>query len=123
MEPPTSIAAGDQSAGPVGRRLTGTGASAARPYWASILRRSLTAPDSFAELFRRHAGAIGRYLARRIGPHDAEGVLADTFLEAFRQRARYDLGQPNALPWLQRLRRARQCGAPDPSEITDQPGG
>lgn len=67
---------------------------------ASILRRSLTAPDIFAELFRRHAGAIGRYLARRIGPHDAEDVLADTFLEAFRQRARYDLGQPNALPWL-----------------------
>jgi RNA polymerase sigma-70 factor, ECF subfamily len=67
---------------------------------ASILRRSLTTPDVFAALFRRHADAIGRYLARRIGPHDAEDVLADTFLEAFRQRHRYDFGQPNALPWL-----------------------
>ena len=67
---------------------------------ASILRRSLKTPDVFADLFRRHAGAIGRYLVRRIGPDDAEDILADTFLEAFRQRDRYDLGRPDALPWL-----------------------
>jgi len=67
---------------------------------AAILRRSLTAPDSFAELFHRHAAAIGRYLNRRIGPHDAEDVLAETFLEAFRERHRYDFGRCDARPWL-----------------------
>jgi RNA polymerase sigma-70 factor (ECF subfamily) len=67
---------------------------------AAILWRSLTAPDRFAELFHRHAGAIGRYLARRIGQQDAEDVLADTFLEAFRERDRYDFRRTDARPWL-----------------------
>lgn len=49
---------------------------------AELIRALLTAPDRFAELFRRHADAVGRYLARRIGTQDAEDVLADTFLEA-----------------------------------------
>lgn len=67
---------------------------------AAILRRSLAEPECFAALVHRHAGPIGRYIARRIGRQDAEDVLADTFLEAFRQRGRYDTACTDARPWL-----------------------
>ncbi|GIF73558.1 RNA polymerase sigma factor [Asanoa siamensis] len=67
---------------------------------AVIVRRSHLEPEVFAVLFRRHASVIKRYIARRIGPHDAEDVLADTFLEAFRQRQRYDSSLVDARPWL-----------------------
>jgi RNA polymerase sigma-70 factor (ECF subfamily) len=67
---------------------------------AGIVRRSHHEPEIFALLFRRHAGSIKRYIARRIGPQDAEDVLADTFLEAFRQRHRYDNSRADARPWL-----------------------
>jgi RNA polymerase sigma-70 factor (ECF subfamily) len=67
---------------------------------AAIVLQSVTQPEAFAALFRRHSGPIGRYLARRIGPQDAQDVLADVFLEAFRQRGRYDTGKPDARPWL-----------------------
>jgi RNA polymerase sigma-70 factor (ECF subfamily) len=67
---------------------------------ATIVRRSHAQPEYFGVLVRRHAGPVGRYLARRIGPQDAEDVLANTFLEAFRQRGRYDTERPDARPWL-----------------------
>jgi DNA-directed RNA polymerase specialized sigma24 family protein len=40
----------------------------------------------FGEIFDRHAEAIFRYLARRIGPDDASDLLADVFLAAFEAR-------------------------------------
>jgi RNA polymerase sigma factor (sigma-70 family) len=65
-----------------------------------IIGRSLTDPEQFAVLFRRHAPAIQRYVTRRIGPHAADDVVAETFLAAFRQRAAFRTGTPDALPWL-----------------------
>lgn len=67
---------------------------------AAVVRQSVTQPEAFAMLFRRHAAPIWRYIARRVGPQDAEDVLADVFLEAFRERGRYDTGKPDARPWL-----------------------
>jgi RNA polymerase sigma-70 factor (ECF subfamily) len=51
-------------------------------------------------LFRRHALAIRRYAARRLGPDAAENIVAEVFLAAFRQRGQYRPGQPDARPWL-----------------------
>jgi len=65
-----------------------------------IIGRSLTDPEQFAALFRRHAPEIQRYVTRRIGPHAADDVVAETFLVAFRQRAAFRLATPDALPWL-----------------------
>lgn len=65
-----------------------------------VIGRSLTDPEQFAVLFRRHAPAIQRYVTRRIGPHAADDVVAETFLAAFRQRAAFRAGIPDALPWL-----------------------
>lgn len=67
---------------------------------ASVIERSRHEPEVFAEVFRKYAPQIKRYVIRRLGPDAAEDVVADTFLLAFRQRDRYDLSQPNARPWL-----------------------
>lgn len=67
---------------------------------AEIIADSLAQPELFGELYQRHAAGIHRYAARRLGEGAAEDITSDTFLTAFRTRARYDLARPNAQPWL-----------------------
>jgi len=67
---------------------------------ADLIRRSEAEPEQFAALFRRHSGALHRYVARRLGPDAAEDIVAEVFLTAFRQRHRYLPSQPDARPWL-----------------------
>ncbi|MFF5258961.1 RNA polymerase sigma factor [Actinomadura viridis] len=66
----------------------------------AIIERSRRDPEAFAALYDRHAPAIHRYLARRLGRDLADDLMAETFLHAFGQRDRYDPGRLNALPWL-----------------------
>ncbi|HEY7433186.1 MAG TPA: RNA polymerase sigma factor [Streptosporangiaceae bacterium] len=67
---------------------------------ATAIRASVADPERFSVLVRRHAPAIQRYVTRRIGSEQADDVVAETFLTAFRQRAGYrDEGQ-GCLPWL-----------------------
>ncbi|MDA0159456.1 RNA polymerase sigma factor [Solirubrobacter ginsenosidimutans] len=55
-------------------------------------------PDTrFVELYEAHAGAVLAYARRRCGTDEAEDVLAETFLIAWRRR---DEVPPDALPWL-----------------------
>ncbi|MFL1428330.1 MULTISPECIES: RNA polymerase sigma factor [unclassified Nocardiopsis] len=70
---------------------------------ASVVRRSLYEPADFGEIFRRHAPALHRYAARRLGPAEADDVVAETFHIAFRKRHRYDPAYPDARPWLWRI--------------------
>jgi DNA-directed RNA polymerase specialized sigma24 family protein len=44
--------------------------------------------------------ALYTYAYQRVGPAAAEDLVADTFLAAFAQRHRYDVGRTNARPWL-----------------------
>jgi RNA polymerase sigma factor (sigma-70 family) len=67
---------------------------------ACLIERSRREPEAFAEVFRRHAPDIKRYVTRRLGTDAAEDVVAETFLAAFRQRGRYDVRRPDARPWL-----------------------
>jgi RNA polymerase sigma factor (sigma-70 family) len=67
---------------------------------AAVIRASLRLPSSFAEIFDRHFDAIYSYLRRRLGSELAEDLAAQTFEEAFRLRARYDLAREDARPWL-----------------------
>jgi RNA polymerase sigma factor (sigma-70 family) len=67
---------------------------------AAIIRLSQDEPEQFAELFRRRAPEIRRYVTRRIGAEAAEDVVAETFLAAFRQRGGYDVTRIDARPWL-----------------------
>ncbi|WP_436759122.1 RNA polymerase sigma factor [Streptosporangium sp. V21-05] len=67
---------------------------------ATIIERSLNEPEAFAVLFDRHAPLLHRYVTRRLGPGEAEDVVADTFLAAFQRRGVYDRGRSDARPWL-----------------------
>lgn len=67
---------------------------------SSIIRRSLSDPPAFAELFERHASAIGRFAAQRVGSDGGQDVLSETFLIAFRKRDRFDHAWESARPWL-----------------------
>lgn len=67
---------------------------------AELIRRSLSEPETFAELFDRHAPRIHRFVARRLGDDAADDIVSETFLAAFRVRHRYDLSRSDAQPWL-----------------------
>ena len=67
---------------------------------ASIIARSLTAPEEFAAIFDRHAPHIHRYLARRVGTQHADDLLGETFTAAFRKRSTYYVDRADARPWL-----------------------
>ena len=67
---------------------------------SEIIQRSLGQPRAFAELFDRHAGVVGRYAARRLGPDAGEDILSETFLVAFARRKAFDTAWDSALPWL-----------------------
>jgi RNA polymerase sigma factor (sigma-70 family) len=67
---------------------------------AGVIKRSLDAPEAFAELYDRHAAAIHRFAARRLGHQIADDLIAETFLAAFPRRDRYDLSRPDARSWL-----------------------
>jgi RNA polymerase sigma factor (sigma-70 family) len=70
------------------------------PVDAALIERSIREPGCFALLFDRHAPAIYRYIARRLGPDAADDLSSEVFLIAFQRRDSYDLAQPNARPWL-----------------------
>jgi RNA polymerase sigma-70 factor, ECF subfamily len=67
---------------------------------AAVIRRSRLEPELFAVLFDRHAPFIHRYVNRRAGRQAADDLTAETFLAAFSKRGQYDLGHPDARPWL-----------------------
>jgi RNA polymerase sigma factor (sigma-70 family) len=67
---------------------------------SEIIERSRDSPGAFAELYDRHARAIHRYAARRIGVDTADDVMSETFLVAFERRAAFDPTVGAALPWL-----------------------
>ncbi|MGY0062519.1 RNA polymerase sigma factor [Streptomyces sp. LZ34] len=67
---------------------------------ASLIERSRDEPEAFAVLFDRHADAVHRYAARRLGTEAADDLMAETFTTAFQQRHRYDLERADARPWL-----------------------
>jgi RNA polymerase sigma factor (sigma-70 family) len=67
---------------------------------AALIERSCHDPEAFAGLYDRHAAPLHRYAARRLGVGAADDIVADTFLDAFRKRHRYDLTVSDARPWL-----------------------
>ena len=69
---------------------------------AALLRRSRNDPDAFVEVCRRHADALGGWLAAQV--HDdvlAHELLAETLSEAWFARDRFrDPGDGDARGWL-----------------------
>lgn len=70
---------------------------------AELLRASGRDPEAFAELYRRHAGAVYGWLHRR-QPWTASDLTAETFARAWLHRRRFrDRRDGSALPWLLRI--------------------
>jgi RNA polymerase sigma-70 factor (ECF subfamily) len=67
---------------------------------AELFAQSVERPDALAAVFDRHAGALLRYLTRRLGAVDAEDVLGDVFVVALERRASFDRSAASARPWL-----------------------
>lgn len=67
---------------------------------SQLIRRSVDTPSAFGELYDRHASAIHRYVARRLGVNYADDIMSETFLVAFERRATFDHTWEQALPWL-----------------------
>lgn len=65
-----------------------------------LIARSHFDPAVFATLYDRHAPAVYRYLAQRLGDHAADDVMSETFLVAFERRDAYDREVTDARPWL-----------------------
>jgi RNA polymerase sigma factor (sigma-70 family) len=57
-------------------------------------------PKMFIALFDRHFDSVHRYLRRRVGKDIADDLAAQTFTEAFGDRAAFDLTAESARPWL-----------------------
>jgi RNA polymerase sigma-70 factor (ECF subfamily) len=72
----------------------------ASPTDADLVAASLRDPQRFALLFDRHARAVHRYVASRARHGDVDDVVSETFVTAFRSRARYDQVYDDARPWL-----------------------
>ena len=70
---------------------------------AALIGAAQNDPTAFGTLFDRHFGAVHRFCARRVGGDLAEDIAGETFRRAFEARRSYDVGQPNALPWLFRI--------------------
>jgi RNA polymerase sigma factor (sigma-70 family) len=70
------------------------------PSDAALIAASLDDPVWFGAIFDRHATALHRYLVRRLGPDDADGMVGDIFRLAFENRRTYDLTRSMARPWL-----------------------
>jgi RNA polymerase sigma factor (sigma-70 family) len=67
---------------------------------AVLISRSRQVPECFAVLFDRHAPALYRYVARRLGRDACDDLVAETFMVAFRRRDSYDAAHADARPWL-----------------------
>jgi RNA polymerase sigma-70 factor (ECF subfamily) len=70
---------------------------------AALIQAAQNDSTSFGTLFDRHFGTVHRFCARRVGGDLADDIAGETFRRAFESRSSYDLGQPNALPWLFRI--------------------
>jgi RNA polymerase sigma factor (sigma-70 family) len=67
---------------------------------ADLIRAAGNNPSAFGELFRRHAGAVHTWFARRI-EWAASDLTAETFAQAWLSRSRFrDEREGSALPWL-----------------------
>ena len=84
------------------REPAGAGREATNPDAAALLA-SRADPDLFAVLFDRYFAELRHYAASRLGGERGDDVAAETFLVAFRTRARFRTDGPgggNVRAWL-----------------------
>jgi RNA polymerase sigma factor (sigma-70 family) len=71
----------------------------------ALLSEARVDPAAFAAVFDRHAVALFRYVAHRVGRTLAEDVLAETFARAFAARHRAYTTEGSLRAWLHAIAR------------------
>jgi RNA polymerase sigma-70 factor (ECF subfamily) len=66
----------------------------------AVIAESLETAGSFGVIFDRHGSTLLRFLARRVDPPEAEGLLGEVFRIAFERRSTFDQDRESARPWL-----------------------
>jgi RNA polymerase sigma-70 factor (ECF subfamily) len=61
---------------------------------------SSDSPAAFVDLFWRHGTSVHGYLARRTSRQEADDLLGEVWVRAFKARGSYDPRWPDARPWL-----------------------
>lgn len=85
------------------RRTAGRGGRGARPARsdAELLACTDTDPEAFAELYRRHIGAVVAFFGRRTADAEATAELAaETFAVALETRDRFDPARGTPIAWI-----------------------
>lgn len=73
-----------------------------------VAREKKTADFSFEDLYDQHSPMVYAVLMRMLrNAHDAQEVLQETFLQAWRQRDRFDESRGSATAWLIMIARSR----------------
>jgi RNA polymerase sigma factor (sigma-70 family) len=67
---------------------------------AAVILAARRDPAAFGEIFDRHFDAVHAFARRRVGADLADEIASETFVRAFDRRGSYDLGFPDARPWL-----------------------
>ena len=80
------------------------------PDEAAWVRASAADPAAFAELYRRYVDDVHRYLMVKSGPQEAEDLVAETFLAAFRGARSYR-GSGPVKAWLIGIARRKAIDA------------
>jgi RNA polymerase sigma-70 factor (ECF subfamily) len=80
--------------------VVATGQSAHPPSDLAILHESRDRPERFAALFDAYHNEIYRYVASRLSAGHADDLAAETFLIAFRGRARFAGPAGHVRAWL-----------------------
>ncbi|GAA1550349.1 RNA polymerase sigma factor [Kribbella sancticallisti] len=75
-------------------------ATAAAEQDGRILEASAREPERFTLIFDRYFPQVHSYVARRLGTDLADDLASETFLIAFRQRARFDSRSGVVRAWL-----------------------
>ena len=67
---------------------------------AEVITGSIEDPPSFDVLFERYVSDVTRFVTRGASPSYVEDLVVETFIEAFKTRARFDTARVSARPWL-----------------------
>lgn len=66
---------------------------------AAVIARSLEDSRAFRVIFDRHHDLVHRFLVARVGIQAAEDLVGETFIAAWRSRARFDAAQSSDARW------------------------
>ncbi len=66
----------------------------------AVIAESLETPGTFGIIFDRHGSTLLRFLARRVDPAEADGLLGEVLRIAFERRSTFDQDRESARPWL-----------------------